>query len=90
MVLRLFENAEFSGTFHVFCFTFRPETPFLGKFVPKKQDCQFKLKCVTWSNSKMQNSMVMFTFSVLDRKHPFFGKFGPKNQNCQFKLRLDT
>ena len=47
MVLRLFENAEFNGTFHVFCFTFRPETPFSGKFVPKKPDCQFKLKCVT-------------------------------------------
>ena len=47
------------------------ETPFLGKFGTKNQNCQFKLKFGTKTNSNMQNSMALFTFSVLDRKHPF-------------------
>ena len=34
--------------------------------------------------------MVVFTFSVLDRKHPFFGKFGPLNQNFHFQLKFST
>ena len=51
-------------------FRFRSEFPFLGKFGPKNQNCQFKLKFGTKPNSNMQNSMVVFTFSVLDRKHP--------------------
>ena len=33
----------------------------------------------------MQNSMVMITFSVFDKKHPFLSKFGPKYQNCQLE-----
>ena len=33
----------------------------------------------------MENSVVVFTFAVLDQKYPF-RKFGPKTQNCQFKL----
>ena len=33
------------------------------------------------TNSNMQNSMVVFPFSVLNQKHPFLGKFGKKNQN---------
>ena len=74
----------------VLFFCFRPETPFLGKFGPKNQNCQFKLKFGTKTNSNMQNSMALFTFSVLDRKYPFLDKFGPKNQNCQFKLKFGT
>ena len=70
MVLRLTEYAKFNGAVHFFCF--RPETPFLGKFDRKNQNFQFKLKCVTWTNSNMKNSMALFTFSVLDRKHPFW------------------
>ena len=53
-------------------FCFRPQTPFLGKFGPKSKSCQFKLKFGTWTNSNMQNSMVVFTFSVSDKKHPFW------------------
>ena len=34
----------------------------------------------------MQNSMVMFTFSLLQIF--FLGRFSPKFQNCQFKLKL--
>ena len=38
----------------------------------------------------MQNSLALFIFYVLDRKHSFLGKFGPKHQNCQFKLKFGT
>ena len=41
-------------------------------------------------NSNMQNSMMMFTFSVLNWRHPFLVKFNPKNQNCQFQLKFGT
>ena len=37
----------------------------------------------------MQNSMVMFTFSIFDWNY-LLVKFGPKNQNGQFKLKFGT
>ena len=37
-----FEFAEFNGA--VIFLKFRPETPFLGKFGQKSQNCQYKLK----------------------------------------------
>ena len=37
----------------------------------KNQNYQFKLKFGTSTNSNMQNSMVMFTFSVFDRAYAF-------------------
>ena len=46
--------------------------PFLGKFGPKSQNYQFMLKFGTYTNSNMQNSMVMFTFSAFDWKYPFW------------------
>ena len=67
--LHEFEHAEFNGGVHFFCFWV--EMLFLGKFGPKSQNYQFKLKFATYTNSNMQNSMVMFTFSVFDPKHPF-------------------
>ena len=42
LVARLIQYAEFIGGVHIFCFTW--ETPFLGKFGSKNQNCQFKLK----------------------------------------------
>ena len=39
------EYAKFSRGFHFFCF--RPEIPFLGKFDPKSQNYQFKVKLDT-------------------------------------------
>ena len=30
----------------------------------------------------MQNSITMWTFSILDQKYPFLEKFGLKIQNC--------
>ena len=35
-----------------------------GKFSPKSENCQFKLKFGTKTNSNMQNSIVVFTFSM--------------------------
>ena len=46
--------------------------PFLGKFGPKNQNCQFKLKFGTQANPNMQNKMVVFIFAVLDQEHPFW------------------
>ena len=45
---------------HLICF--RLEIPFLGKFSPKNQNCQFILKFGTWTNSNMHNSMAVFSF----------------------------
>ena len=42
----------------------------MGKFGSKNQ--MFELKFDTLTNLNMQNSMVVFTFSVLDHKNPFF------------------
>ena len=50
---------------------FRPETPFfLGKFGSKNHNYQFKMKFGTEISLNIQNSMVVFTFSVLDWKYP--------------------
>ena len=57
--------------FKVNCFYFRPETLFFGKFGPKSQNCQFDLKFSTKNNLNMQNSVVVFTFPLLDRKYSF-------------------
>ena len=59
---------------HWWCsyFPFYLGNSFLGKFGPKNQNCQFKLKFGTSTNSNMQNSVVVFTFSVLDQKQPFW------------------
>ena len=49
--------------------------PFLEKFGPKCQNCQFKVKFDTEVNSNMQNPMMVFSFSA---RNAFFGKFGIK------------
>ena len=61
---------NFSGYVH--SFRFRPQTPFLAKFGPKNQNCQFILKFGTWTNLNMQNSMAMFNFSAFDWNYPFW------------------
>ena len=47
-------------------------------FCQKNQNCQFKLKFTTKTNPNMQNAMVKFTFSVLDRKSPFWANLVQK------------
>ena len=46
---------------------------FFGKFGLKSQNCKFKVKFDTWTNSNMQNSVAVFTFLVFDQKC-FFGQ----------------
>ena len=55
----------------IFSFSVRPEKHFFGKFGPKNEICQFKLKFGTKTNLNMHNSMLVFTFAVLDRKYLF-------------------
>ena len=49
-------------------FGFRPEIPILGKFGPQNQNCQFKVKFHTETNSNMYNSMgcTLFPFSTVN------------------------
>ena len=61
-------------------FSFRPEAPFLSKFTQKIKIVESKLKFGTQSNLNMQNSMVMFTFSVFDQKYPFRAKLVQKTK----------
>ena len=53
-------------------FHFRTEIPFLGKFGSKSQNYQFKLKFGNYTNSNMQISVMMFTFSAFYQKYPFW------------------
>ena len=52
--------------------------PFLGKFGPKCQNCQFKAKFATYSNSNMQNLKEVFTFFCFRSETPFFGQIWSK------------
>ena len=47
-------------------------TKIARKFCPKIQNCHFKLKFGSSINLNMQNSMVVFTFTVLDLEYPFW------------------
>ena len=44
----------------------------MGKFGPKCQNYQFKLKFGSYSNSNMQNSMMLFTFFIFDQECTFW------------------
>ena len=70
-IQRRYSPFWFQNSMMLFTFLFLPENTFLGKFVPKSQNYQFKLKFGTQTNSKMQNSTAVFTFSVFDQKCPF-------------------
>ena len=54
--------------------------------------CQSKRKFDSKTDLNMQNSMMMFTFSVFDRKYLFekIWSKNHKNQNCHFKLKFRT
>ena len=45
---------------------------FWGKFAPKNENYQFRLKFGGWPNPNIQNSMVLFTFFVFDLKCSFW------------------
>ena len=71
----------------LFTFSVLDGIQFLGKLCPKNQNCQFKLKFGTYTNSNKQNSVALFCFRP---ETLFLGKYGPKNQICQFKLKFGT
>ena len=58
--------------------------PFWANLDQKNQNCQFKLKFRTQTNSNTWNSMVKFTFSIFDLKYCF----GPENRHCRFELKF--
>ena len=68
--------AQFNGGVHFLYL--KVEIPFFGKFGPKKQNCQFKLKFGTETNSIMQNAMVMINFSIFDWKCSFWANLVQK------------
>ena len=53
-------------------FRLRPEILFLGKFGRKNQNSKFKVKLDTLPNPNMQDSMMLFTFHVFERKYSFW------------------
>ena len=75
----------------LFIFTALDEkNSFLGKFSPKNQNCQCKLKFGTYTNSNMQNSMVVFISSVLDRNHTFWVKLVRISKFANLKFDTST
>ena len=76
LVLRLIRICRTHWCYSLFCFWV--EISFLGKFGPKSQNSHFKLKFGTYTNSNMQNSMVMFIFFVFDWKYPFWANLVQK------------
>ena len=71
-------------------FLFYIKNIFLGKLGAKNQNHQFKLKFDTYTNSNMQNSVVVFTFSALDRDSFFLANLVGKGKNSLFKLKFGT
>ena len=59
-------------------FLFLSGNTLFGQIWSKNQNCHFKLKFGTYSNSNMQNSMVMFILSVFDWKYPFWANLVQK------------
>ena len=68
---------------------FRPENTLFVQICSKNQNLQFKLNFSTYTNSNVQNSTVMYSFSIFDWKYPFWTSFA-KIQNCLFKVKFGT
>ena len=67
---------------------FRPKILFSSKFGLKKENCCFKPKFYIWTNLNMQNSTVIFTFSIPGSKYSFQANFLQNKRNCDFKLKF--
>ena len=78
LVHRLIQICKFQWWCSLFQFLTR-NTSF-GQIWSKNQNWQFQLKVVTQNNSNMQNSVVIFNFSLFRPKVPFLAKFGPDSQ----------
>ena len=53
-------------------FVFEWKCLFWANLVSKYQNCHFTLKFGTYTNSNMQNSMMLFSFFVFQWKYPFW------------------
>ena len=74
LICRLIWICRFNGWVHFFWF--RLEIPFLGKFGPENQNCQFKLKFGAKTNLNMQNLVVrVIHFFCFWLGIPFWEKF---------------
>ena len=62
---------------------FDPKFPFWAN-----QNCQFKLKFSVSANSNTQNSVVVFAFSVLDRKHQLSGLIWSKKSKLSVQAEI--
>ena len=66
---------------------------FFGKFGPTIENCLFKVKLESKTNSNMQN-LIVASILCVRLEVPFLGyrlgKFGPKNQIRQFKPKICT
>ena len=82
-VPRLIWTCKIQWSGSVFCFD--QKYLFWGKFGPKNQNCQFKLKFDTKTNSNTQSSLMIFTFGF---QLEILAKFGAKIQHCKFNLNL--
>ena len=60
-------HVELNGDVHFFVLD--QKHTFWANLAPKFQNCLFKLKFRTSTNSNMQKSMALFNFSALDQKH---------------------
>ena len=69
-------------------FVFWPEISILREFGAKNQNYQFRLEFSTRTNSNMQDSMVMFTFSIFHWKCPFWDNLVEKLKIVSLKWIL--
>ena len=87
LVPRLIEIYRIQWWSHLCC---QMEIPFFRKFGSKIQNCFLKVKVSAKTNSNMQNSMLMFTFSVFYQKDLFELTWSKKIKNWQFQLKFDN
>ena len=69
-------------------FLCRPEILIFGKFGLESQNCLFKLKFGTGSNSNMLNSTANFTAYCFRPEIPFLANFNSKTENCLHKMKF--
>ena len=67
---------------------FRQEIPLWGKFGPKNQNYQFKVKFGAETNSNMVNSMVIFIFLFSTQNSLFWENLVQKIKNFSFNWNL--
>ena len=60
----------------------------MGKYGPNTQHCLFKMKFGTYNNWSILNSVVMFNFSLLDKKYPFWANLVQKGKTVWLRWNL--